>query len=108
MAETQPLQGVSCVQPVGVKTTIVRDSRYLPSDNSAPTKEEVSAKFESLAGLTSSQAANQILRGVKKNKAQILVGKDAWLLALLERILPIGYMRLVAKGFSQQTANVKP
>ena len=107
LAETHPLLGVSCVQPGGVKTNIVKDSRYLPSDNSAPTKEEVSAKFESLAGLTSSQAANQILRGVKKNKAQILVGKDAWLMALLERIVPIGYMRLIAKGFSQQTASVK-
>ena len=103
LAQTHPWLGVSCVQPGGVKTNIVKDSRYLPSDNSAPTKAEISAKFEQLAGLSPNQAADQILRGVKKNKAQILVGKDAWLISLLERIAPIGYMRLVAKGFQQPT-----
>lgn len=89
--------GVSCVQPGGVKTNIVKSSRFVPTDNESPTKEEVTAKFEQLAGLTSEQAAEVILKGVKKNKAQILVGKDAKLIALLERMFPVGYMKLIAK-----------
>jgi len=95
LADTQI--GVSCVQPGGVKTSIIKNSRFVPTDNASPTKEEFVTKFESLAGLTSEQAAEQILSGVRKNKAQILVGKDAKLIALLERILPIGYQKLIGR-----------
>lgn len=89
--------GVSCVQPGGVKTNIVKNSRFVPSDNASPTKEEFVQKFESLAGLTSEQAAEQILKGVRKNKAQILVGKDAKFIALLERLFPIGYQKITGR-----------
>ncbi len=92
--------GVSCVQPGGVKTNIVKSSRFVPNDNSSPTKEELVGKFEEMAGLTSEQAANIILRGVRKNKAQILVGKDAQFMALLERMFPVGYMRILARFMS--------
>lgn len=86
--------GVSCVQPGGVKTNIVKSSRFVPSDNASPTKEEMAQQFESLARLTSEQAAAIILKGVKKNKAQILVGNDAKVMALLERLFPTGYMKI--------------
>ena len=87
--------GVSCVQPGGVKTNIIKTSRYVAADNSAPTKEELISKFEELAGLTSAQAAGQILRGVLANRAQILVGRDAKMIALLERIVPTGYQKIL-------------
>ncbi len=94
--------GVSCVQPGGVKTNIIRDSRYVPSDNAAPTREEFIAQFEQIAQLTPSQAAAQILRGVRKNKTRILVGRDARLIALLERLAPVGYLRLLGRAFSDE------
>jgi NADP-dependent 3-hydroxy acid dehydrogenase YdfG len=94
--------GVTCVQPGGVKTNIVNSSRYIPKDNNAETKEEISVKFDSLAGLTSEQAAEQILRGVKKNKAQILVGKDARVISWIERIAPVGYQWILSKVFKEE------
>ena len=87
--------GVSCVCPGGVKTNIVKSSRYLPEDNAAPTKETMAASFEELAGLTSDQAADIILRGVLKNQARILVGDDAKFIALLHRLLPVQYPRVL-------------
>jgi NAD(P)-dependent dehydrogenase (short-subunit alcohol dehydrogenase family) len=64
----QELEGstikVSCVMPGGVKTNIVRSSRYVASDNTSPTKEDMTSSFESLANLTSDQAASIILHGV--------------------------------------------
>ncbi len=87
--------GVSCVCPGGVKTNIVKSSRYLPEDNAAPTKETMAASFEELAGLTSDQAADIILRGVLKNQARILVGNDAKIIALLHRLLPVQYPRVL-------------
>jgi NADP-dependent 3-hydroxy acid dehydrogenase YdfG len=89
--------GVSCVQPGGVKTNIVNSSRYVVADNSAPTKEEFMTKFEEMANLTSEQAAEQILRGVLANKAQILVGRDAKTAAVIERIMPVGYQKLFSR-----------
>jgi NAD(P)-dependent dehydrogenase (short-subunit alcohol dehydrogenase family) len=89
--------GVSCVQPGGVKTNIVKSSRYVAADNSAPTKEEFMTQFEEMANLTSEQAAEQILRGVLANKAQILVGRDAKTAAVIERIAPVGYQKLLSR-----------
>lgn len=89
--------GVSCVQPGGVKTNIVASSRFVPTDNQSPTKEEFTERFETMAGLTSEQSAAIILNGVRKNKAQILVGKDARVAALIERILPTGYQKLLGR-----------
>ncbi len=86
--------GVSCVQPGGVKTNIVKDSRYVPSDNTAPTREEFVARFEEIAQLTPTQAAEQILRGVRKNKTRILVGRDAMMASIVERLAPVGYLKL--------------
>lgn len=87
--------GVSCVCPGGVKTNIVNSSRYIPQDNAAPSKESMAASFEELAGLTADQAADVILRGVLGNKARILVGNDAKFIALMHRLLPVQYPRLL-------------
>lgn len=89
--------GVSCVQPGGVKTNIVRTSRYIPEDNNAPTREELLGSFERIARLTPRQAAEQILRGVRRGKTQILVGGDARLIALVERLVPTAYVRLLGR-----------
>jgi NAD(P)-dependent dehydrogenase (short-subunit alcohol dehydrogenase family) len=96
LAET-PI-AVSCVMPGGVKTNIVRASRYRAADNTMPTLEEMSTRFEQYAPLTALQAADEILRGVRKGKAHILVGRDARLAALLVRLFPVGYYRLLQRG----------
>lgn len=87
---------VSCVMPGGVKTNIVRSSRYVPNDNASPTKEEVVSSFESLARLTPDQAAAEILHGVARGRRRILVGNDARLFAALVRLLPERYMDVMA------------
>jgi NAD(P)-dependent dehydrogenase (short-subunit alcohol dehydrogenase family) len=86
---------VSYVMPGGVKTNVVRNSRYRVSDNRSPTKDEAVARFEALAGLTPDAAAAQILTGVARNRARILVGRDARLLALLAWLAPVSYPRVV-------------
>ncbi len=89
--------GVSCVQPGGVKTNIVNSSRYIPDGNDAPTQDDIGTRFEQVARKTSAEAAAIILKGVLKNKPQILVGGDARVIALLERLAPTGYMKLLGK-----------
>jgi NADP-dependent 3-hydroxy acid dehydrogenase YdfG len=89
--------GVSCVLPGGVKTNIVKQSRYYPRDNGAPTREEFAEIFEQMAALTPEGAARIILRGVQRNRAHILVGRDARSLALFQRLLPQRYPLMLTR-----------
>lgn len=88
--------GVTCVQPGGVKTNIVKTSRYYPLDNEAPTQDEAAASFEAVAALTPPEAARIILKGVQRNRCRVLVGKDAWLMATLQRLMPERYPAAIA------------
>jgi len=56
----------------------------------------MAASFEELAGLTPDQAADIILLGMLNDKARILVGRDAQFIALLHRLLPVNYPRVLA------------
>jgi NADP-dependent 3-hydroxy acid dehydrogenase YdfG len=89
--------GVSCVQPGGVKTNIVKDSRFIPLDNASETKEDLTQAFSQLARKSPEDAARIILRGVLKNKARILVGADARIISWIERLAPAGYLALMHK-----------
>lgn len=86
---------VSCVLPGGVKTSIVRTSRYVATDNEAMTREELAARFEQMAGRTPDEAAEEILRGVARHRPRILVGRDARFISAMVRLLPVRYMRLM-------------
>jgi len=88
--------GVSCIQPGGVKTNIVKTSRYYAADNEAPTKEELTQTFEQMAALTPHDAALQILRGVERNRGRVLVGRDAQFLGWMQRLFPESYPQLLA------------
>jgi hypothetical protein len=67
-------------------------------DNAGPTREDMAARFEQYAALTPLEAADEILRGVRKNRARILVGRDARLLALLVRLFPVAYYKVLERG----------
>jgi short-subunit dehydrogenase len=98
---------VSCVLPGGVKTNIVRSSRYYPSDNAAPTRDEAIVRFEAMAGLTSDQAADIILAGVRRDKRRILVGNDARLLDWVARALPTRYPEVI-RWLSERNGSREP
>ncbi len=89
--------GVSCVQPGGVNTNIVKSSRFIPVDNASKTKDELVERFHKLARKPPEDAAAIILKGVLKNKAQILVGGDARVISWLERLVPTAYLKLMPK-----------
>lgn len=84
--------GVSCVQPGGVRTNIVAASRYIPVDNESETKEDLMETFNRVARKSPEDAARIILKGVLKNKARILVGKDALVVSWIEKWLPTAYL----------------
>ena len=81
---------VSCVHPGGVRTAIAQRARVTPSTDKA----ELERVFAGLARTSPEQAARTIVRGLERDRARILVGPDAWVLAALPRLLGPRYAAL--------------
>lgn len=98
--------GVSCVHPGGVATNIANATRHgtaIGMGNS--TVEERTAEANKLlARTTPDQAAQIIIRGIKRNKIRVIVGSDARLLDFIVRLAPTGYRRLLKAAFSRLQA----
>lgn len=88
----------STVHPGGIKTNIARASKMHPSmaDLGIDDNDAARRRFEKAFRVTADDAAETILRGVEKNSRRILIGTDARILDLLQRILPSGYQGLLA------------
>jgi short-subunit dehydrogenase len=96
--------GTTVVHPGGVKTNIARNALLKGSIH--PDKHQKAiATFEQKAMTTAESAARQILDAVAKNKARLLVGRDARLIDIVARLLPVGYTRILyarlKKAFGQ-------
>lgn len=93
--------GVTSVHPGGIKTNIVRSSRFYKDSEGRTDKDAMIRRFEKLARLTPEQAAAIILKGVEKNDPRVLVGMDAKILDLAQRIFPRAYGKIVAFLFGR-------
>lgn len=89
--------GVTVVHPGGVATQIATSARMAD----ALTPEDIAKRQKlsrQLLRLPPEKAAAIILRGVEKDKARVIVGWDAWAGALIERLMPVNYWRLLGRG----------
>ena len=91
--------GVSVVHPGGVATDIARHARASAGVSEAAWKARL-ARADQLLRLPPAEAARIIIEGVKRGRARIIVGNDAKFAALLERLLPVGYWRLLRSRMS--------
>lgn len=82
---------VTCVYPGGVRTNIMNRGRYADGEDAA----KIQSTFDRYARTQPEQAAATILHGVRRRRAQVLVGKDAHLVEVAVRVLGSGYQRLV-------------
>jgi hypothetical protein len=64
-----------------------------------------------MASTTADKAAKIIINGIKKDKARIMVGRDAYVLDWLKRLFPVGFQKLtgrkVAPGWMKKKAGLK-
>jgi NAD(P)-dependent dehydrogenase (short-subunit alcohol dehydrogenase family) len=88
--------GVSCVHPGGIRTPIAKNARVGAGVH--PSIHELNlVRFDRHAITSPEDAANRIVRGVKRNDQRILVGPDAVRLDRLQRLLPIRYWNMLLK-----------
>ncbi len=88
--------GVTCVHPGGIKTNIARSARMTPRKGWVD--ERSSADFEKLFATTPARAASDIVAAILKNRRRQLIGSDAILIDLMQRLLPTLYQRILVAG----------
>jgi short-subunit dehydrogenase len=90
----------TCVHPGGIKTNIARAARMNDSLKDLGVKDVAasSKQFEKMFRMTAEDAAEVILRGVERNSRRVLVGADAQLLDMIQRLFPASYQWIVSAG----------
>jgi short-subunit dehydrogenase len=94
---------LSVVHPGGVKTNIARKARAGAHLRESLSSNELGDRFEKLARTTPEAAAQRIVRGIERNDPRILIGWDARLLDVLQRLRPATYWRVLARVFKQMS-----
>lgn len=99
--------GVTTAHPGGIKTRIAETARV-----AASASEEEAARgkraFAKLLTYPADKAAAQILRGVERRKARVLIAYSAVVPDVLARLMPTGYGRVLGKVVKAPTATRAP
>ncbi len=83
---------MSVLYPGAVRTNIVRNA--IPAS-----ARDISAKHTTIAkGMDATRAARIILKGIKKGKRDIVVGRDAHLVLFLKHFFPIRYWDMIKRN----------
>jgi short-subunit dehydrogenase len=94
---------LSVVHPGGVKTNIARKARTGTQLRESVSLNEVGDRFERVARTTPTAAAQRIIRGIERNEPRILIGGDAKILDIIQRLRPATYWALMARIFDRMT-----
>jgi short-subunit dehydrogenase len=86
--------GVTVVHPGGVATSIARSAR-MPKTNTPEEDEKRRQSFEAFLTMPPAIAGETIVRGVERRRARILVGSDAKVIAILERLMPVNHWNVL-------------
>ncbi|MCJ2089626.1 SDR family NAD(P)-dependent oxidoreductase [Methylobacterium sp. E-005] len=96
--------GVTVVHPGGVATAISHNARGRrpPSDPEAAKRaavEDAEAReaFGKFLTLAPTEAAAAIIRGIETRAPRIVIGKDARNAALIQRVMPAGYWKMMVR-----------
>jgi hypothetical protein len=88
---------LSVVHPGGVATAIARNARMGAGVTDNARRAEVIGWFEKNARTTPTAAALRIIDGIEKNRPRILIGSDARMLDIVQRLFPAAYWSVLAR-----------
>ena len=87
--------GVTVVLPGGVRTAIAANARRGGMGEAERTAQ--AELWERLLRLAPEAAAERIARGIERREKRVLVGRDARQVALVQRLLPVGYWSVLER-----------
>ena len=85
------------MHPGGVATNIVRNSVSGSGITDNARRAETIERFDRVAKTTPKDAALRIIKGIEKNQPRILIGNDARMMDILQRLRPGTYWSVMAK-----------
>jgi NAD(P)-dependent dehydrogenase (short-subunit alcohol dehydrogenase family) len=88
--------GVTVAHPGGVATSIARSARVSAAIPAELVRERV-ARADKMLRMPPAEAGEIIVRAVEQGRERVLVGNDAKFAALLERLSPVHYWRLLGR-----------
>lgn len=88
---------VTSVHPGGVATNIARSAQVDVMPAHGKSREQMDAEFDKAAITSADKAASIILMGTAKRKRRVIVGKDAKLVQLVQRLFPENYFKILRK-----------
>jgi short-subunit dehydrogenase len=92
---------LSVVHPGGVATNIVRNSRTGSGVTDNARRSETIDRFDRIAKTTPAAAALRIVKGIENNQPRILIGSDARIMDILQRLRPATYWAVMAKRLAK-------
>src|ERR1700736_2162381 len=95
---------LSVVHPGGVATNIVRNSRAGTGVTDNARRAQTIERFDAVAKTTPAAAAQRIIQGIENNQPRILIGNDARMMDLLQRVLPGTYWSVLARLIAKRDA----
>jgi NAD(P)-dependent dehydrogenase (short-subunit alcohol dehydrogenase family) len=100
--------GVTSVHPGGIKTNIARRARMKGGEDwGVADGAAAGERFEKMAKTTPDDAARDILAAILGNRARQLIGRDAVIIDLMQRLLPVSYQRVLIGAAKRQRRAAK-
>jgi short-subunit dehydrogenase len=90
---------LTVVHPGGIATNIARRAPAGTNLRNTMSAEEVGARFAKMARTSAQTAAQRIIRGIERNEPRVLIGADAKLMEVLQRLRPVTYWSLLVGAF---------
>ncbi|MEM9014044.1 MAG: SDR family NAD(P)-dependent oxidoreductase [Pseudomonadota bacterium] len=88
---------VTSVHPGGVATNIAANAAFDGLPSGVDDRTVIEQQFESVARTSPEDAASAILRGAAKRKRRVLIGRDARIISLAQRLFPENYSKLLRR-----------
>jgi short-subunit dehydrogenase len=95
---------LSVVHPGGIATNIARNARTGSGIIDNARRVQGIERFDKMAKTTPAAAALRIIAGIEKNQPRILIGNDARVIDLLQRLRPSSYWAPIARRIEKLTA----
>ena len=107
LADAASPVGVTLVHPGGVRTNIAINARAPKGADPALVAEQ-QAVWQRILTLSPEAAAERIARAIERREARVLVGRDAVQAAWLQRLFPVGYWKMMARGIARRAGRNLP
>jgi NAD(P)-dependent dehydrogenase (short-subunit alcohol dehydrogenase family) len=86
--------GVTTVHPGGIATSIAKNARIAQSV-SAEERARMERRYQRLLSISPEEAGEVIVKAIELRSPRVLIGASAKVAALLERLMPVSYWRVL-------------